>query len=92
MQNSEADESRSHGKPAATIFVNTRELNWAEKEIGYQEVYDLAFPSEPLVDGDLARIEYSRGHGGGGSGKLMPGESVKVKSKMVFDVYVTVRS
>jgi hypothetical protein len=85
--------SNGHGKPAVKIIVNTRELKWAEKEISYIQVYDLAFPNEPLGDGDVARIEYSRGHGGnGGNGKLTPGESVKVKSDMVFDVYVTVRS
>ena len=86
----ELDESHEHGKPAVTIFVNTREYPWAEKEITYQQVYDLAFPNEPLVDGDVARIEYSRGLKG--DGKLTPGEAVKVKSDMVFNVYVTVRS
>lgn len=92
MQNSETDQSDGHGKPGVTIIVNTREFKWAEKEISYSQVYDLAFPSEPLGDGDVARIEYSRGHGSGGNGKLTPGKSVKVKSGMVFDVYVTVRS
>lgn len=92
MQSTEMDTSNGHGKPAVEIIVNTREFEWAEKEISYSEVYNLAFPSEPLADGDLARIEYSRGHGSGGNGKLTPGESVKVKKDMVFDVYVTVRS
>jgi hypothetical protein len=86
----ELDDSHDHGKPAVTIFVNTREQKWADKEITYQQVYDLAFPNEPLADGDVARIEYS--HGPKGNGKLTSGESVKVKSDMVFDVYVTVRS
>jgi len=92
MQILETDQSHGHGKPVVTIIVNTREFKWTEKEISYLQVYDLAFPSEPLADGDVARIEYSRGHGGGGNGKLTPGESVKVKPDMVFDVYVTVRS
>lgn len=92
MESPEMDQSKGHGKPAVTIIVNTREFKWAEKEISYIQVYDLAFPNEPLGDGDVARIEYSRGHGHGGNGKLIPGESVKVKSDMVFDVYVTVRS
>ena len=81
-----------HGKPPVTIFINTREFQWSEKEISYQQVYDLAFPNEPLNDGDLARIEYSRGHNGGGAGTLQPGEKINVKVNMVFDVYVTVRS
>jgi len=81
-----------HGKPAVTIFVNTREFQWDEKEISYEQVYDLAFPNQPLNDGDVARIEYSRGPNGGGAGTLQPGGTVNVKANMVFDVYVTVRS
>ena len=80
------------GKSAVTIYVNTREFPWGEKEISYEQVYALAFPSEPLNDGDVVRIEYSRGHNGGGAGALQPGKSVRVKKGMVFDVYVTVRS
>lgn len=80
------------GRPAVTIFINTRPFEWAEKEISYEEVYDLAYPNEPLNDGDVARIEYSRGRNGGGAGTLRIGESVDVKRNMVFDVYVTVRS
>ncbi len=81
-----------HGRPPVTIFVNTREFQWTEREISYEQVYDLAFQNEALNDGDVARIEYSRGHTGGGAGTLHPGEKVNVKKNMVFDVYVTVRS
>lgn len=81
-----------HGKRAVTIFVNTREFQWDEKEISYEQVYNLAFPNEPLNDGDVARVEYSRGHNGGGAGSLQPSTNVNVKVNMVFDVYVTVRS
>jgi hypothetical protein len=88
----DADNQPGHGKPAVTIFVNTREFQWDEKKISYEQVYDLAFPNEPLSDGDVARIEYSRGHNGGGTGSLQPGDTVNVSNDMVFDVYVTVRS
>jgi hypothetical protein len=81
-----------HGKPAVTIFVNTREFRWEQREISYEQVYNLAFADQPLNDGDIARIEYSRGHHGGGAGTLQPGQTVRVKPNMVFDVYVTVRS
>lgn len=85
-------QSKGPGKPTVTIFVNTREFKWDEKEISYEQVYDLAFPNEPLRDGDVARVEFSRGHNGGGAGTLQPGGKVNVKRNMVFDVYVTVRS
>ena len=84
--------SPGHGKPPVTIFINTRAFEWPEKEISYQQVYDLAFPNEPLNDGDLARIEYSLGRNGGGAGMLHPGETINVTVNMIFDVYVTVRS
>jgi hypothetical protein len=80
------------GKPATTIYINTREFEWTEKRISFEQVYALAYPNEPLNDGDIVRVEYSRGHNGGGAGALHPGESVNVKHGMVFDVYVTVRS
>lgn len=90
---SEADVfSNGRGKPATTIYVNTRAFEWSEKQISYEQVYALAFPNEPLNDGDVVRIEYARGHNGGGAGSLQPGEEVNVKKDMVFDVYVTVRS
>lgn len=86
------DPPEGHGKQPVTIFVNTREFPWEEREISYEQVYGLAFPDEPLNDGDVVRIEYSRAHGSSGDGALHPGEKVKVKPNMVFDVYVTVRS
>lgn len=86
------DQSSGHGKPAVTIFVNTREFGWDDKEISYEQVYELAYPNEPLADGDVVRVEYSRGHNGGGAGALQLGQSVKVKPNMVFDVYATSRS
>jgi hypothetical protein len=84
--------SNGRGKPATAIYVNTREFEWPEKVISYEQVYALAFPNEPLNDGDVVRIEFSRGHNDGGAGSLQPGEQVNVKKDMVFDVYVTVRS
>jgi hypothetical protein len=88
----DSDSHGGNGKPAVPIIVNTRSFEWETKEITYEQVYDLAYPGQPLADGDVARIEYSRGPDGDGSGSLVPGTSVHVKQKMVFDVYVTVRS
>jgi hypothetical protein len=81
-----------HGKPAVMIIINTRSFEWDAKEITYEQVYDLAYPGQPLTDGDVARVEYSRGPNGNGVGSLAPHESVRVKPNMVFDVYVTIRS
>lgn len=86
-----SERTTERGKPV-TIFVNTREVDWDQKEISYEQAYALAYPNEPLNDGDVVRVEFSRGHYGSGAGALQPGETVKVKKDMVFDVYVTVRS
>lgn len=86
------EQAKVPGKPATTIYVNTREFEWDQKEISYEQVYALAFPNEPLNDGDVVRVEYARGHNGGGAGALQSGEKANVKKGMVFDVYVTVRS
>jgi hypothetical protein len=80
------------GTKVLTIIVNTRSFEWAEKEITYEQVYDLAYPGQPLGDGDTATIEYSRGPHGNGGGSLTAGHGVHVKDGMVFDVYRTTRS
>jgi hypothetical protein len=75
-----------------TIIVNTRRFEWSSRQISYEEVYELAFPNQPLGDGDTATIEYSRGAHGHGTGALTPSHKVQVKDGMVFDVYRTTRS
>ncbi len=77
---------------ATKIYINTREYMWEDNKITYEQLYEIAFPNQPLLEGDVARIEYSRGANGGGSGALQRGTAVAVKQGMVFDVYVTARS
>ena len=72
-----------------TIVVNTKPHEWAEKEITFEEVVELAFPSQPY-DQQGTTVEYSRGHGPDKS--LRPGESVRVKNRMIFDVEPANRS
>ncbi len=92
MSPNENDNVGGGGKPPVNIIINTRSFPWAEKEITYEQVYELAYPGQPLGDGDLARVEYSRGPNGSGGGSLAPRGSVHIKPNMIFDVYVTVRS
>lgn len=73
----------------ASIIVNTRSHAWAEKEIGFEQAVELAFPGQPY-DPAGTTVEYSRGHGHDKS--LRPGESVRVKDGMVFDVEPANRS
>ncbi|MFI6326548.1 multiubiquitin domain-containing protein [Nonomuraea sp. NPDC050556] len=81
-----------HGRPPVSIIVNTRSHHWEHKEISFEEVVQLAYPSQPQTDQDTYTVRYSRGHDGHGSGSLTVGHSVKVKNGMVFDVVRTSRS
>jgi hypothetical protein len=84
--------SDDHGRKSVTLVVNTRSFEWVEQEIRYEQVYDLAYPGQPLNEGDSATVTYSRGPHGNGGGSLTPGHSVHVKDEMVFNVYRTSRS
>ncbi len=72
-----------------TITVNTRNTQWGEKKISFEQVVSLAFPGQQY-DPQGTTVEYSRGHGPDHS--LRPGQSVEVKDGMVFDVEPANRS
>ena len=75
-----------------TIVVNGRTKPWSDKDITFAQVVALAFepvPSGPNVE---ITVAYRRGEGNKPTGTLIPGESVKVKDGMVFDVSATDKS
>ncbi|MBJ8348663.1 multiubiquitin domain-containing protein [Antrihabitans sp. YC2-6] len=81
-----------HHDRTVTIVVNTRPHEWAERTISYEEVVELTYPGHPVGDGEEVTVRFTRGHQDKREGSLTPGRSVKVKNKMVFDVYRTSRS
>lgn len=72
-----------------TITVNTKQHEWTEKKISFEQVVELAFPGQPY-DPAGTLVEYSRGHGPDHA--LRPGKDVQVKDGMVFDVEPANRS
>lgn len=72
-----------------TIIVNTRRKEWTETDITFEQVVELAFPGQPY-DPDGTTVEYSKGHGPDKA--LHPGERVRVKDGMIFDVELGNRS
>lgn len=76
-----------------TIVIDGTPHEWTEKTISYEQVIDLAYDGSPPT-GEFIDITvgYHRGPEGHHEGELSPGESVKVKNKMVFDVTATDRS
>jgi Multiubiquitin len=87
-----ADEDSEKAK-SVTIIVDGTPHEWAEKEISYEQVVDLAYdgnpPTGPMME---ITVGYHRGHGDKPEGDLERGTSVKVKDGMVFDVTATDRS
>ena len=76
-----------------TIIVDGTPHPWSEKEISFEQVVNLAYDNNPPSgENVLITVGYHRGHGDKPEGDLDPGESVKVKDGMVFDVTATDRS
>jgi len=75
------------------IIVNGTEHEVDKKEeISYAEVVILAFPDFSQHPERNYSVKYKRGHGNKPEGILLPGQSVKVKDRMVFDVSPTGQS
>jgi Multiubiquitin len=72
-----------------TIIVNTRPHVWSDRHISFEQAVELAFPGQ-TYDPDGTTVEYSRGHDRDRS--LRPGENVRVKDGMIFDVEPAFRS
>ncbi len=73
------------------IIVNGKLRPWGEETISYSQVVDLAFPP-PHTATEIFTVQYSRGPKENPEGTLALGQTVKVKSGMVFDVSRTDRS
>jgi hypothetical protein len=75
-----------------TIVVNGTQKSVAKDDLAFDEIVRLAFETPPFGENTLFSITYRRGHGNKPEGILAPGESVKVKEGMIFDVTATDKS
>lgn len=76
-----------------TIIVNGREKVVAKKdEVSFEELVALAFDNPPKGPNIVFTITYRRGQGNKPEGTLTPGETVKVKDGMIFNVTATDKS
>jgi hypothetical protein len=75
-----------------TIIVNGTQKSVAKDDLTYDEVVYLAFESPPYGENTLFTITYRRGQGNKPEEILAPGETVKVKEGMIFDVTATDKS
>ena len=75
-----------------TIIVNTREKEWAEKKISYEQVVTLAFGSYSTDPNVVYTVTYTKGEEPKHEGSLVKGQSEPVKNGMVFNVTQTNKS
>lgn len=87
MENSKEHEE----KHSTIIIVNTREKEWNEKEISYDEVIKLAFDTSADDENVVYTVTYAKGENPH-EGSLVKGKSVKVKKGMIFNVTKTRKS
>ncbi len=94
MSSEQHDDDHGNGRnKAVTIIVDGTPHEWEEKEISYEQVVDLAYDGNPPSgENILITVGYRRGHDDNHEGDLGPGQSVKVKDGMIFDVTATDRS
>lgn len=87
MQTEENKKGEAPGQNKTfTIFVNTREKSWAEKEITFRQVVGLAFENPEFKPEIVYTVTYSKGEDKKPKGTLTDNQSVHVKEGMIFDV------
>lgn len=87
------EKEEEHATKTRTIIVNGRQRQVTAKEMSYAEIVNLAFdnnpPSGPYI---VITVTYRRGEGNKPEGDLLPGETVKIKDGMIFNVTATDKS
>lgn len=87
------DEHFHSGEPRSiTIIVEGTPHEWSKRSITYVEVVTLFDPTYPQHPDTTYSVTYKRGPAHKPEGILVPGASVKVKDKMVFNVSSTGQS
>lgn len=75
-----------------TIIVNGTPKSVYKENFTFDEIVKLAFETPPYGENTLFSVTYRKGHGNKPEGMLAPGESVKLKDGMIFDVTATDKS
>jgi len=74
------------------IIVNARRKTVTGRKISFEEVVKLAFPGGPPTPQTVYTVAYSNGPPRNPEGKMVAGQTVKIRDGMVFDVTETSRS
>ncbi|MEV4320625.1 multiubiquitin domain-containing protein [Microbispora rosea] len=74
------------------VFVNGRAKIVKADELSFEQIVSLAYDPVPTGPNWVFTVTYRRGDGHKPDGTLRPGESVKVKNGMIFNVTATDKS
>jgi hypothetical protein len=74
------------------IIVNARRKTVMGHKISFEKVVLLTFPGGPPTPLTVYTVAYSNGPPPNREGMMVPGQSVRIKDEMVFDVTETSRS
>lgn len=90
------EDEHFHSGPAMardfTIIVNGQKKTVTKREVTFDEIVKLAFPTPPTGQNILYTISYEDGPRVNPQGSLKEGGSVKVKDGMIFNVTATDKS
>lgn len=84
-------EPPGQNKPVS-IVVNGRQKTVTKGAVSFEEILGLAFDPLPSGPNWVFTMTFRRGTGNKPEGTLRPGETVRVKEGMVFDVTATDKS
>lgn len=84
-------ERPGHDK-SVVIIVNGRRKEVTTKDLSFEEIVNLAYDNNPPKGPNVViTVTYSKGEHGK-QGSLLPGEKVKIKEGMIFNVTATDKS
>jgi len=74
------------------IVVNARRKTVTGRKLSFEQVVKLAFPDGPTSPQTVYTVAYSNGPPRNPEGKMVAGQTVKIREGMIFDVTETSRS
>ncbi|AEA26492.1 hypothetical protein Psed_4332 [Pseudonocardia dioxanivorans CB1190] len=92
QHNTSDNTARGNHPREMTIVINARERTVTDKELTFEQLVAMAYPSAPTGENVMFTISFRRGHGNKPEGSLLTGETVKIKDGMVFVVSATDKS
>jgi hypothetical protein len=85
------NEEHGHEK-TFTIIVNGRKKEVATKELSYVDIVNLAYDNNPPTGPNIViTVTFKKGEGDK-QGTLLPGDTIKIKDGMIFNVTATDKS